>query len=242
MIGGLLRLYVDGGGKQALERRQTVIRPLKSVLRGSGQPVVDQVDASLEELFTPRELEVLRSIAEGSTDREIAMELSLAEITVKKHVQSIISKLGVSDRTQAAVAATRLGLSPAASALLAYTLSPAAPPVYWWSVAEILAKIEDDAMRWEMARTLASQEVWRSRSAETFHEDLKRAKDYLESWNGELEQATELLLSTKDKLEQRFGIAPWDAYWTILDRAFRSQVSPLGLAQSVVREVEEKDA
>ena len=155
MIGELLRLYGDGGGKQAVERN-TVLRP-------------------------------------G-------------------------------------------GLSPAASAL----------PAYWWPVAEILAsrflKIEDDAMRWAMARALAGNAVWRSRSAETFREDLKRARDYLESWNSELEQATELLLSTKAKLEQRFAIAPWDAYWTILDRAFRSQVSPLGITQSLVREVEENAA
>ena len=64
----------------------------------------------MEERFTPRELDVLRLVAEGSTNRQIARNLSLAEITVKKHVQSIISKLGVSDRTQAAITAARLGL------------------------------------------------------------------------------------------------------------------------------------
>ena len=83
---------------------------IKGLLRGSRQPAVDQVDSSVEERFTPRELEVLRFIAEGSTNREIAKELSLAEITVKKHVQNVIAKLGVSDRTQAAITAARLGL------------------------------------------------------------------------------------------------------------------------------------
>ena len=83
---------------------------IRGLLRSSRQPEGDQLNASAVERFTPRELEVLRSIAEGSTNRQIAKELSLAEITVKKHVQSIIAKLGVSDRTQAAITANRLGL------------------------------------------------------------------------------------------------------------------------------------
>lgn len=83
---------------------------IRGLLRSSRQSEGDQLDAPAEERFTPRELEVLRLIAEGSTNRQIAGEMSLAEITVKKHVQSIISKLGVSDRTQAAIMAARLGL------------------------------------------------------------------------------------------------------------------------------------
>ncbi len=83
---------------------------IKGILRGSKRSAGDEAECSVEERFTPRELDVLRLIAEGSTNRQIARNLSLAEITVKKHVQSIISKLGVSDRTQAAITAARLGL------------------------------------------------------------------------------------------------------------------------------------
>ena len=83
---------------------------IKGILRGSKRSAGDQAESSVEERFTPRELAVLRLVAEGSTNRQIARNLSLAEITVKKHVQSIISKLGVSDRTQAAITAARLGL------------------------------------------------------------------------------------------------------------------------------------
>jgi DNA-binding NarL/FixJ family response regulator len=60
--------------------------------------------------LTPRELEVLRRVAQGKTNREIAEQLIIAPGTVKLHVEHIIAKLGVSDRTQAAVHAIQIGL------------------------------------------------------------------------------------------------------------------------------------
>ncbi len=66
-----------------------------------------QADVGFNERFTPRELEVVRLVAQGYPNRAIAKELSLAEVTVKKHVQSIIAKLGVSDRTQVAIMTIR---------------------------------------------------------------------------------------------------------------------------------------
>jgi DNA-binding NarL/FixJ family response regulator len=60
--------------------------------------------------LTPRELDVLRLLADGMTNKEIGGQLSIAEDTVKKHVQSIIWKLRAADRTQAAITAYRAGL------------------------------------------------------------------------------------------------------------------------------------
>ena len=60
--------------------------------------------------LTPRELDVLRLVAEGMTNKEIGGRLSIAEDTVKKHVQNIIWKLRAADRTQAAIIAYRIGL------------------------------------------------------------------------------------------------------------------------------------
>jgi DNA-binding NarL/FixJ family response regulator len=60
--------------------------------------------------LSPRELEVLRLIAQGETNQQIAGELLLSTSTVKKHVHRVISKLGASDRTQAAIIAIELGL------------------------------------------------------------------------------------------------------------------------------------
>jgi DNA-binding NarL/FixJ family response regulator len=59
--------------------------------------------------LTPRELEVLRLVADGKTNAEIAQELFVSVGTVKVHVERIIDKLDVSDRTQAAVRAVELG-------------------------------------------------------------------------------------------------------------------------------------
>ncbi|HZU77829.1 MAG TPA: response regulator transcription factor [Dehalococcoidia bacterium] len=62
--------------------------------------------------LTPRELEVLRLIANGMSNKEIARALVLNERTVKGHVSNILSKLGLADRTQAALYAVRQGIVP----------------------------------------------------------------------------------------------------------------------------------
>ncbi len=60
-----------------------------------------------KELLTPRELDVLRALAQGLTNREIAERLIISETTVKTHISSILSKLQLTDRTQAALWAVR---------------------------------------------------------------------------------------------------------------------------------------
>jgi DNA-binding NarL/FixJ family response regulator len=60
--------------------------------------------------LSPRELEVLRLIADGQNNRQIAQSLEISLSTVKTHVQEILERLAVSDRTQAAVKALRRGL------------------------------------------------------------------------------------------------------------------------------------
>jgi DNA-binding NarL/FixJ family response regulator/two-component sensor histidine kinase len=65
---------------------------------------------ALPEPLTPRELEVLRLMAQGLTNRQISQKLVVSAATVKVHVEHIIEKLEVSDRTQAAVWASEAGL------------------------------------------------------------------------------------------------------------------------------------
>jgi len=60
--------------------------------------------------LSPREIEVLKWIAEGKSNKEIAALLFISEGTVKTHVLSIHEKLGVSDRTEAAVTAIKRGI------------------------------------------------------------------------------------------------------------------------------------
>lgn len=65
---------------------------------------------SLSDPLTPRELEVLRLVAQGQTNRQISADLFVSESTIKVHVEHILAKLKVSDRTQAAVRASEAGL------------------------------------------------------------------------------------------------------------------------------------
>jgi len=60
--------------------------------------------------LTPRELDVLRLIAQGLDNKDIAGQLYLSEKTVKTHVASILQKLDVKSRTQAALYALQHGL------------------------------------------------------------------------------------------------------------------------------------
>lgn len=62
------------------------------------------------EQLTPRELDVLRALADGLSDREIAGRLDVRGGTVRNHIVSIFGKLGVHSRLQALVAAVRHGV------------------------------------------------------------------------------------------------------------------------------------
>jgi two-component system, NarL family, response regulator LiaR len=64
----------------------------------------------MPEPLTPREMDVLRLLAQGQSNKEIARTLHLVEETVKSHVRHILAKLGVQSRTQAVLAAIRLGI------------------------------------------------------------------------------------------------------------------------------------
>lgn len=64
----------------------------------------------LLEEFKPRELEVLRLIADGRSNQEIADQLYIEVTTVRWHNRQIYSKLGVHSRTLAVARARELGL------------------------------------------------------------------------------------------------------------------------------------
>lgn len=60
--------------------------------------------------LTPRELAVLRLVAEGKSNKEIGEALSITEGTVKVHLMRVFEKLGVASRTEAMAEAARRGL------------------------------------------------------------------------------------------------------------------------------------
>lgn len=60
--------------------------------------------------LTPREIEVLRMLAEGLANKQIAARLGISDHTVKFHVAAIFAKLRASSRTEAVMLGARRGL------------------------------------------------------------------------------------------------------------------------------------
>jgi DNA-binding NarL/FixJ family response regulator len=70
----------------------------------------EQARRNLSAKFTPRELEVLRQLAEGHDTVTLGANLGIAPHTVEWHVRHVIEKLGVHSKLQAVIAAARMGL------------------------------------------------------------------------------------------------------------------------------------
>ena len=66
--------------------------------------------ASFMSPLTPKEMEVLKYMAEGCLNKQIADKLDVTEQTIKNHITSILRKLNANARTQAVVIAIKKGL------------------------------------------------------------------------------------------------------------------------------------
>ncbi len=111
--------------------------------------------------------------------------------------------------------------------------SPSREAAVWLPLAQSLARVEGEAMDWQVAQCLAAADA--GKSQERFGDTVMRAMTMLKSWGSDRDSAALLLLEHQEALRQRFGVSAWDAFWAILQRAFRSQVSPLTLAQALVQ-------
>jgi len=67
-------------------------------------------EATPEDPLTPRELEVVKLIAEGHTSEEIAGQLFISKKTVDRHRANVLEKLGMRNRVQLTRYAIRRGL------------------------------------------------------------------------------------------------------------------------------------
>jgi two-component system NarL family response regulator len=92
-----------------------LVRALRSV--HDGRPYVDPglaplglVRGSGQKELTPREVEVLRLLAEGLSHDEIGKQLQIGPETVRTHARKAADRLGARTRTQAVAKAIRLGL------------------------------------------------------------------------------------------------------------------------------------
>lgn len=75
-------------------------------------PFVPDEERSKALGLTPRELEILATIAAGLSNREIAAKLFVSENTVKTHTSRLFSKLGARRRTEAVKIGRANGLIP----------------------------------------------------------------------------------------------------------------------------------
>ena len=96
-------IYVPPAMLAALEALETASSPVDTA-------------SSLEEKgidgLTPRQMEVLRLMAQGLSNKGICKRLNVAEGTVKLHVTAVMRALNTCNRTQAVIEATRRGLIP----------------------------------------------------------------------------------------------------------------------------------
>jgi DNA-binding NarL/FixJ family response regulator len=75
------------------------------------EPIAAQLAEHLgQEKLSAREVEVLKSVAEGNRNQDIGGQLGISEETVKVHLKHIMEKLGARDRTQAITIAIRRGI------------------------------------------------------------------------------------------------------------------------------------
>ena len=132
---GYIRIFVDEGAPMAALLRQAhasssipsyvetlltafpdselPIPPAKRSDGGLAAPAIPHPKTDtpyLVEPLTPRELEVLRLLAEGASNGEIARRLIVSLGTVKKHTANIFGKLQARSRTQAVARARALDL------------------------------------------------------------------------------------------------------------------------------------
>jgi DNA-binding NarL/FixJ family response regulator len=74
-----------------------VVRPIEDAAAGfDAMP-----ERSLQNLLTPREIEVLSAIAYGLSNKAIARRLNISLHTVKFHIESLLRKLGAHSRAEA---------------------------------------------------------------------------------------------------------------------------------------------
>ncbi|MEO8391962.1 MAG: protein kinase [Chloroflexota bacterium] len=91
-------------------RRYSDALALAEAFRQAAALEVSSTSASILELFTQREHEILAFIIEGRSNKEIAEKLYVTVATVKWYITQIYRKLGVRSRIQAIVRARELDL------------------------------------------------------------------------------------------------------------------------------------
>lgn len=76
--------------------------------RANAAPSSDNLHSMARTMLTPRQLDVMRYLAQGKSNKGIATALGLSEGTVKVHVAAILKTLKADNRTQAVLLASNM--------------------------------------------------------------------------------------------------------------------------------------
>ncbi len=104
-----LRIAERLGAEPLAARIRQLAQRGRLELSADGAQAVRDPAAALN--VTPREIDVLRLLADGRTNRQIGEALFISEKTASVHVTNLLRKLGVPNRVEAAAIAQRVGLS-----------------------------------------------------------------------------------------------------------------------------------
>ena len=116
MIGGIL---LDKGPGEKFERDRSLYPALMKFGQSAGElllkfinpePSLKQSDSDLNLSFSPREVEVIKLLAEGASTTEAAVQLYLSEYTVRDYISTIMRRLNAKNRTEVVVKAIRMGI------------------------------------------------------------------------------------------------------------------------------------
>lgn len=111
----ILATGVDGFISKAASQEQ-IREGIAAVIRGefvnvseSGGMATNRSVSQFSRL-TPRQMDVLRGIAEGHSNKQIARDLNISPFTVRIHVSALLRELNVESRTAAAALAMKYGV------------------------------------------------------------------------------------------------------------------------------------
>jgi DNA-binding NarL/FixJ family response regulator len=94
--------------------RKELLETIRAVHAGqkrlSPEAAAEIAEHAGEDTLTPREVQVLRLVAEGNANKQVAARLSLTEETVKSHLRNILAKLRANDRTHAVAIGLKRGI------------------------------------------------------------------------------------------------------------------------------------
>jgi DNA-binding CsgD family transcriptional regulator len=104
----LSRLRDSLGAHPPAPKAEDGSMPITLQVRG-GQAQPAEMDASIAEQLSERELDVLRAIAAGLANKDIANSLHISVAITRNHVQHILKKLNVHSKLEAVALAFRNG-------------------------------------------------------------------------------------------------------------------------------------